>query len=113
MPIGASRAQPYAGRSAAGGMLAVAAQLDAVARLLTVVAAILTVGTVRRDYTLATRMRALRSGFSHNAPLRQHSTPIRHSAAIRLSCAGLVAIWAAGAGEASPQADFSETLTRV
>src|SRR5687767_4893107 len=102
-------------------MLAVAAQLDLVARLLAVVAAVLPVRPVRRDDALAAWMRALVSGFSHNAPPRQHSTPMRHPAAIRLICA-VLAVVSAGAPGAAPfdlaqgrqpvQGDFRETLAR-
>jgi len=94
-------------------MLAVAAQLDFVASLLAVIAAVLPVRAVRRDQALTYRMRALRCGFSHNAPPR-HSTPIRRRAAIRLSCAVLGAALAMWPPAAHPfQADFSQTLARV
>ena len=102
--------------SAAGRMLAVAAQLDLVARLLAVVAAVLTVGAVRRDQALTRWMGALHSGFSHNAPPRQHCTPIGYRAAIHLICAALAVMPAAGAAAAaapSVQDDFTTTLTRV
>jgi hypothetical protein len=102
--------------SAAGRMLAVAAQLDLVARLLAVVAAVLTVGAVRRDQALTRWMGALHSGFSHNAPPRQHCTSIGYRAAIHLICAALAVMPAAGAAAAaapSVQDDFTNTLTRV
>jgi hypothetical protein len=101
-------------RSAAGWMLAVAAQLDLVARLLAVVAAVFTVGAARRDQALANWMRALHSRFSHNAPPRKHCTPIGCRAAIHLICAALAMLPAAGAAAApDAQGDFTDTLTRV
>jgi hypothetical protein len=97
-------------------MLAIAAQLDLVPGLLAVIAAVLPVWSIRRHKTLADRMRALHSGFRHNAPPPQHSTPVACSAATRLICAALVAVACAGAPAAAQQpvqSDLRETLARV
>lgn len=104
-------------RLTAGGVLAVAAQFDPVPGLFAVVAAILAVGTIRRHQTLADRMRALHTGFSHNAPPRQHSTPLTGPPAIRLICVAAVACLAVGvpplAAQAPERVDLAETLARV
>jgi hypothetical protein len=85
-------------------MLAVAAQL----------AAVLPVRAVRGDQALTHRMGALHTRFSHNAPPRQHSTPIRRRAAIRLSCAVIGGVFACLPANAHPlQPDFTETLARI
>jgi hypothetical protein len=59
-------------------------------------------------------MRALHSGFSHNAPPGKHSTPIRARAAIHLICA-LLALIPGVSSAAAPrrQADFADTMSRV
>ena len=62
------------GPLAAGGVLAVAAQLDLVARLLAVIAAVLPVRAVRRHHALTHRMRALLFDAGHDAPPPRHST---------------------------------------
>jgi hypothetical protein len=100
--------------SAAGGVLAVAAQLDFVASLLAVVAAVLTVGAVGRNQALTHRMRALHTGFSHKAPQGKHSTPMCRRGAIHLICAGLALI--PGLSDAAiprRQADAADTMSRV
>jgi hypothetical protein len=94
-------------------MLAVAAQLDLVARLLTVVAAVLAMRPVTRDDALATWMRALHSSFSHTAPPGEHSTPRRHHSAIHLICAVLLLAAATEWRGQARQADASETVERV
>ena len=55
-------------------MLAVAAQLDLIARLLAVIAAVLPVRAVRRHHALTHRMRALLFDAGHDAPPPRHST---------------------------------------
>ena len=95
-------------------MLAVAAQLDLVARLLAVVATVFAVRGSRCNETLTRRMSALHSGFSHNAPPREHSTPLRLGAAIRLSCAVLAGVVIAEPVASAPvQVDFSSTLASL
>ena len=57
------------GPLAAGRVLAVAAKLDFVARLLAVIAAVLSVKAVRLHHTLTHRVRAFRFDVGHEAPL--------------------------------------------
>ena len=57
------------GPLAAGRVLAVAAKLDFVARLLAVIAAVLSVKAVRLHHALTHRMRAFRFDVGHEAPL--------------------------------------------
>ena len=62
------------GPLAAGGVLAVAAKLDLVARLLAVIAAVLPVRAVRLHHALTHRMRAFIFDAGHDAPPPRHST---------------------------------------
>jgi hypothetical protein len=97
-------------------MLAIAAQLDPVARLLAVLAAIFPVGSVGWHKALAHWMGAFRSGIDHDAPPSPHSTPLTRFSAIRLVSGALLASAIAtpdAAQRPGPSEDLAQTLSRV
>ena len=96
-------------------MLTVAAQLDLVAGLLAVIAAIFPVGPVGRHDTVTHGMRAFGSGIGHDSSLLRDSTPIARSGARRLLGLALIAGLSAtpAAAQTVPPTDLADTLARV
>ena len=100
-------------------MLAIAAQLDLVSRLLAVVAAILPVRAVGRHRALTHRMGALRFHVGHKPPPPRDSTPLTGFRKTLFVClalalvAGASAIPDAAQQPGPPSEDLAQTLARV
>jgi hypothetical protein len=95
-------------------MLTVTPQLDLVACLTAVIAAVLPVKPIRWHHALAGRMRAFR-GIGHYAPLNFHSTPV-HSVPQRVLLSAVVLASVAMAeplAQTDDELDLAQTLDRV
>src|SRR5687767_12135831 len=95
-------------------MLTVTPQLDLVACLTAVIAAVLPVRPVRWHHALAGRMRAFRC-IGHYAPPSLHSTPVHRLPQRTVMCAVVLA-WVATAEPLAQTADelgLAQTLDRV